>query len=253
MISIPKPGKKFWIGATFILIVLAVLIIIITTRESLSIDKKINIIPRGPIDKRLSGISTKILGTKETPLYIINDFLSPQECKDIIDSVKGTFVPSPLTRQDPDDPNFRTSKTGYFTTKGIHQKLEDKMNNFLNIQHPNSTDESIQIQHYEPGNEFKPHWDWFDPSEDKEFYDKGQRTWTFTVYLNDVQKGGSTHFTKLNNSVYPKTGRAAIWCNLTKNGELDYDTQHQGSPVIEGEKYIITKWYKYIKNPTSES
>ena len=63
------------------------------------------------------------------------------------------------------------------------------------------------------------------------------------VYLNNVKKGGETVFNMLNETIVPKTGRAVIWCNLHANGSPDINTKHQGTPVIEGEKWIITKWF----------
>ena len=63
------------------------------------------------------------------------------------------------------------------------------------------------------------------------------------VYLNNVQKGGTTQFVNLNQIIYPKKGRAVVWCNINKDGTPDEMTMHQSDPVIEGEKWIITKWF----------
>ena len=51
--------------------------------------------------------------------------------------------------------------------------------------------EGIQAQRYDVGQQFKAHWDYFQP--DTDVYRRlagvrGNRTWTFMVYLNDVPR-----------------------------------------------------------------
>jgi len=207
---------------------------------------------RENIDKYLSTIATEIKGTKNTPIYIIDNFLTPEECQAVIESGQDNFIKSPLTREDPNDPYFRTSKTYFFDKleeNGIQKNIKNKILKVLKINHPNSEVEAPQLQHYSIGNEFKPHYDWFDKNSDNSFYKKGQRTWTFMIYLNNVKKGGETKFININTTITPKIGRAVIWGNILSNGKEDNDTMHHGTPVIEGEKYIVTTWFKYKKNP----
>ena len=68
------------------------------------------------------------------------------------------------------------------------------------------------------------------------------------IYLNDVEEGGETEFTKLNVKIKPKRGRAVIWGNMTSDNKVDHNTMHAGLPVIKGEKHIITKWFKKENN-----
>ena len=206
-----------------------------------------DIFQRKKIDKHLSKIATEVKGTKNTPVYIIDDFLDKEECRMIIDEFQGTYIKSPLTRHDPNDQNFRTSMSTFFKDDTNNQKyITNKILKTINLK--SKCSERAQIQHYKIGNEFKSHWDWFDPKLEKEYYDKGQRTWTFMVYLNDVDEGGETYFNRLDLSITPKLGRAVVWANLNSNGEVDYDTQHAGTPIKQGEKYIITKWFKLEDN-----
>jgi prolyl 4-hydroxylase len=194
-------------------------------------------------DHRLANVATSILGPAKTPIYIIDDFLDADECLTIIKSSKGDLVPSPLTRVDPDNPNFRTSQTCYFNGKDPSQNaIEEKICKILGV--PLNTSEKSQIQYYDVGNEFKTHCDGFWPGFDDVHLVAGQRTWTFMIYLNDVTKGGETTFTKINESITPKRGRAVAWYNTTENGSVDEQTMHQGSPVQEGKKWIVTKWIR---------
>lgn len=54
-------------------------------------------------------------------------------------------------------------------------------------------------------------------------------------YLNDVEKGGETHFPQLNRSVAPKTGRLLMFPPY-------WMYQHEGRPPESGEKYIISTY-----------
>lgn len=230
----------------FLLLVVGItvlLYLLFNNKEKLSLPKHLTTVPlkRKNTEKILAKCATQILGTEETPIYIIDNFMSPEECDGIIKSSDGKLVPSPLTRQDPNDSNFRTSETCYFDGSGNQKQIERKIINKINLEKSNT--EESQIQHYRVGNQFKAHWDYFDPKEDGEFLKNGQRTWTFMVYLNDVEKGGETQFVKLKQNVYPKKGTAVVWCNIKEDGTPDEMTMHQGSPVIEGEKWIITKWF----------
>ena len=187
------------------------------------------------------------IGDEDTPVYVIENFLTPEECSTIINSAQGNMTPSDLTHYDGDD-DFRTSETCYFNKKdNAHNKIENKICEFMGL--PTNTCEPCQIQHYNIGNQFKAHHDYFHAGIDDQFFGddsdyQGQRTWTFTVYLNDVEEGGTTEFVTLNKSVYPKTGRAAVWYNLKKDGVPNERTLHRGTPVKKGEKYIITKWFR---------
>lgn len=103
------------------------------------------------------------------------------------------------------------------------------------------------MQSYQVGQELKAHHDYF--ALDSAVYPKvagkaGQRTWTFVVYLNDVVKGGGTHFFYLDHTFYPKQGMAALWNNISSDGVVNRYTLHAGLPVEEGEKFIITKWFR---------
>ena len=150
------------------------------------------------------------------------------------------MVVSPLTKYDENDPEFRTSETCFFDGTGIQDYVENKIVKTMGI----DKCESSQIQHYRVGNQFKAHYDYFHSDHGLSYLKNGgQRIWTFMVYLNDVEKGGGTNFVSLNYTLYPKKGTAVVWCNLDKDGIPDNKTMHQGLPVEEGEKWIITKLF----------
>ena len=179
-------------------------------------------------------------------LYVLDDFMTPDECDAVVRVMEKSLRPSTIT-SGTDYASFRTSSTcdlGHQSAK-IVEKIDKKIARTLGIRL--SWSEVIQGQKYEVGQEFKAHTDFFEPGS-KEFRtfagDMGQRTWTFMVNLNETTKGGATHFTVIDKMFYPKRGRAIIWNNLNEDGTPNSKTMHHGMPVEEGSKMIITKWFR---------
>lgn len=107
--------------------------------------------------------------------------------------------------------------------------------------------EIIQAQHYSVGQEFKAHTDYFEPGAEEyknHCTTRGQRTWTFMVYLNDCCDGGETEFTKLGYRFKPIQGKALVWNNLHIDGTPNPLTIHQAHPITSGEKMVVTKWFR---------
>jgi prolyl 4-hydroxylase len=224
-----------WIACLVLAFALGVAVYFFVRREKFS--KKD---ARRGADAKVRPKATQVLGNKSTPVYVIDDLLSPQECDELIKSVSN-LTPSTLTRYN-GDKDYRTSSTGYFAEPPapLQKEIDDRLCDVIGI-----TDaENTQMQRYEVGQQFKEHNDAFYEGHDDTYLERdGQRTWTVMVYLSDVTAGGATRFTKLNQEVKPKAGRAVVWCSLKSDGEIDEDTMHQGSPVEAGNKYIITKWF----------
>jgi prolyl 4-hydroxylase len=179
-------------------------------------------------------------------LFVIPNFLSAKLCDELMVEVSKNLRPSTITSGD-DKYGFRTSTTGDLdpAISKATAKLESRISRTLGIRIAWS--EQCQGQKYLVGQEFKPHTDYFEPgsNEFRKFAaDKGQRTWTFTVYLNECEAGGATDFPKINQRFYPKKGQATIWNNLNTDGSVNEYTLHHGMPVEKGEKLIITKWFR---------
>lgn len=188
--------------------------------------------------------------TEKLDLYLIKNFLTREECQDIIQSAKGHYTPSTITTQKTEkDLYFRTSSTCHYTNlRAQGQKVLDRIDRKICNQLRLSSEfsEFIQIQHYVQGNEFKLHHDFFDTKSSKEMEKQGNRTWTFMVFLNEVEKGGETFFKTINVKFQPEQGMALLWNNLNVDGSPNYNTLHAGLPIIAGEKYIITKWFREV-------
>jgi len=184
-----------------------------------------------------------------TQLYKQEDFLSNQECNQLIDMISTGLRPS--TVADDGDTclvnNYRTSKTSdlnYFKDP-FYLSIDKKIASLLDLEP--FFGETMQAQKYEVGEYYKEHYDFFSPfnHEFKTYCEwMGQRTWTTMIYLNDVEEGGETYFKYLNLKIKPKKGLLIAWNNLYSNGFPNYKTMHEALPPIKGSKYIITKWWR---------
>ena len=179
-------------------------------------------------------------------LYTLDDFLSAKECARLVALIGHHLHPSTLSF-DPKDDAFRTSQTSYLChlKSPVAVNIDEKICRTLGIRA--SYSEGIQAQRYDVGQQFKAHWDFFQP--DTDVYRRlagvrGNRTWTFMVYLNDVEEGGATRFTNIQHVITPKVGMAVLWNNLKADGTTNAFTMHCGEPVVRGCKIIITKWFR---------
>jgi prolyl 4-hydroxylase len=179
-------------------------------------------------------------------IYALDDFMDADECAEVIALSDQNLGPSPLAHYNVEK-DFRTSRTCSLShlSDPLVARLDDKIARTLGI-NP-SYGEGIQAQRYDVGQQFKAHWDCFEPGS-REYLRfagiRGNRTWTFMVYLNDGMEGGATRFTEIDLAVPPKLGMALLWNNLHPDGSPDTATKHCGEPVIRGHKCIITKWFR---------
>jgi prolyl 4-hydroxylase len=185
--------------------------------------------------------------TDKARFCLLDDFLTAPECEAIIGHIRAHHQRSTITSRDEPDRYFRTSKTSNLSQLGDAgvDALDKRIAHYMGFEPARS--EGIQGQYYEVGDEFKSHTDYFEPGTD-EFRrfggERGQRTWTFMVYLNDVEAGGETEFPQLGISVKPKRGMVAMWNSLNSDGSVNPNTLHCAKPVVRGEKYVITKWFR---------
>ena len=178
-------------------------------------------------------------------LFQLKRFLTPDHCQQLITLIDKDRRPSTLANSD-GDATFRTSETCDLPrAEPVVQKL-DAMLHGLNGIDP-ALGEPVQGQRYDVGQEFKAHTDYFTPGTpdfEKFCSESGQRTWTFMVYLNEVEAGGATRFKTIGKTFQPEVGKLVCWNNKRPNGELNPNTLHHGMKVRRGMKYVITKWYR---------
>lgn len=172
---------------------------------------------------------------------------------------KSTVVDSTTGKSQ--DSRVRTS-SGTFLKRGrdkVIRTIEKRIADFTFI--PVENGEGLQILHYEVGQKYEPHFDYFLD----EFNTKngGQRIATVLMYLSDVEEGGETVFpsakgnssslpwynelsecAKKGISVKPKMGDALLFWSMKPDASLDPLSLHGGCPVIQGNKWSSTKWMR---------
>jgi len=193
----------------------------------------------------LRRVALKRFPSDKIELYTAEQFLLPEECEELIDIIKRRLRPSTISHDGTADGSFRTSRTcDLVGGEPAVRALDEKICGAMGLDP--ALAEVSQGQYYEITQEFKPHTDYFEAYELERHSTPtlGQRTWTFMIYLNDVQAGGETAFVNLGLVIPPKQGTAVLWNNLRPDGSGNYDTLHHGTPVTAGYKAIITKWFR---------
>ena len=184
-----------------------------------------------------------------TQIYTYENFLTPKDCELLIEESNKNLRPSTVSniKDEVITSSARTSATAdlhYFASAYLNE-IDNKITSFMQL-NP-FLGEIMQTQKYEIGQYYKEHTDYFHPlTREYKTYTEwmGQRTWTFMLYLNDVEEGGETYFKHLKLKVKPKQGMAIFWNNLYKNGIPNFKTAHEACPPVSGEKYVITKWFR---------
>lgn len=178
-------------------------------------------------------------------IYAMGGFLTEGECFRLVAMIDMTARPSTLFSGDRRD-GYRTSYSANLDRNDPYVKMiERRIDDLLGMEP--DWGETIQGQRYEPGQEYKQHYDWFNARASywkDERKKGGQRSWTAMMFLNDVAEGGETWFTSAGLKVTPQKGALVVWNNATPEGEPNAMTLHAGTPPVSGTKHIITKWYR---------
>ncbi|MBJ6121939.1 prolyl hydroxylase family protein [Sphingomonas mollis] len=178
-------------------------------------------------------------------VYYHPDFLDAATCDRLIAMIDAHRRPSTLL-SDRNDQGFRTSDSCDMDRWSPDvQPIDEGIAALLGIDPLHG--ETMQGQRYAPGQQFRAHHDYFHESESywqRMLQEGGQRTWTAMIYLNDVAEGGATWFPQAGIKVAPRRGMMLAWNNMKPDGSPNELTIHEGMPVVEGVKYIVTKWFR---------
>jgi len=183
-------------------------------------------------------------------IVLFSNLLSAEECEEMIALSRGKLERSSVVNNETGAYDVHPHRTSYGTyfNRGENElikRIEARIAEL--VQFPEANGEPIQILHYEPGGEYKPHFDYFDPKQpgnEQVLTQGGQRIATLVMYLNDVEAGGSTVFPEVGIDVLPRRGNAVYFAYCSETGTLDPRSLHGGSPVSAGEKWIATKWFR---------
>ena len=173
------------------------------------------------------------------------DFLDAANCDWLVQVIDGNRRPSTLF-SDRGGPASRTSDSCDMDRYAPEvQPSDESIAALLGL--PPEHGETMQGQRYAPGQLFRTHHDYF--HEGESYWPRmqasgGQRTWTAMIYLNDVEEGGATWFPQAGFKVAPRRGLLLAWNNMAADGSPNERTLHEGMAVVEGTKYIVTKWFR---------
>jgi prolyl 4-hydroxylase len=113
------------------------------------------------------------------------------------------------------------------------------------LQWPYENGEALQILRYAVGQEYKPHYDYVEPTQPGAlpFLARGgQRVASLVLYLNTPPRGGATSFPDVGLEVAAVKGNAVFFSY--DKPDPSTGTLHGGMPVIAGEKWVATKWLR---------
>jgi prolyl 4-hydroxylase len=185
-------------------------------------------------------------------IYFIENFFSLDDCdhlkKKAMPHLKRSTVVDETGHTNGVVHQGRTSSGMFFSPfmqDPVVTLLEEKIARLTNT--PKKNGEWIQVMRYQPEEEYLPHYDFFDPNTSggrDTLLRGGQRIATCILYLEEPQKGGETIFPYMMISVFPKKGGLLLFYNCNEKNEVDLLTFHGSAPVIEGEKWIATRWIR---------
>ncbi len=198
---------------------------------------------------RVGGRDVKVLVAMKNPRVVVfGGLLSDEECDGLVELARPRLARSETVDNATGGSEVNAARTsdGMFFERGeaplIHA-IEQRLATLLNW--PLENGEGLQVLRYRPGAEYKPHHDYFDPAHPGSatiLKRGGQRVGTIVMYLNTPTAGGATTFPDVTFEVAPVKGNAVFFSYDRPHAVTR--TLHGGAPVIEGEKWVATKWMR---------
>jgi 2OG-Fe(II) oxygenase superfamily len=200
----------------------------------------------------VDNVPTVTVLNSEPPLVVIDNFISPDHCMEIIQSAKDHLQRSTLGAEQ-EHSETRTSTTAWIRDHQCEAPLRRIASAVSRISGvPTTHMENLQVCRYQVGQEFAIHTDHLDTFNDLPV--RG-RLCTCLIYLQECTEGGATTFPEMKAApdVVPVPGRAVFfWNTMERPGSVNYASdmflnvdmklQHAGMPVDAGEKWICNRW-----------
>ncbi len=202
-----------------------------------------------PTHVRTSDRTVEILSHMKHPRVIVfGNLLSPEECRELIALAEPKMDRSRTVNRQTGGEEVNDARTsrGMFFQRGegeLVTRIEKRLAELVNWPYENG--EGLQILHYGPGNQYEPHNDYFDTKDAGTpliLERGGQRVATIVMYLQSPEKGGGTIFPDVGFEVAPIAGNAVFFSYNKPHAVTK--TLHGGQPIIQGEKWIATKWLR---------
>ena len=225
-----------------------------TRRERAALAAPLGAMPAihlGPSSREilLEGRTVRVVASLNLPrVVLLAGLLSDEECDALIAAARPRLARSLTVQTQTGGEELNPDRTsdGMFFNRGeteLVRRIEARIAALVHW--PVENGEGMQVLHYRAGAEYKPHYDYFDPAEPGTptiLRRGGQRVGTLVMYLNDPACGGGTVFPDAGFEVMPQRGHAVFFSYDRPSPATR--TLHGGAPVIEGEKWIATKWLR---------
>lgn len=201
------------------------------------------------------------LAAESPRIYVVEDFIPANVCDWLVQRANKKGLTSAVVNT----PDGR---------KGVHADRTNSMTGFLQTESdlvvqlvsrriaratgtPQENHEALAIFKYTRGQQYRPHYDFVEPGtrEAENYADElaavGMRMATVLVYLNEGYEGGETSFPRIKWSFKGRKGDALIFWSLSEDGKPDRNSLHAGTPVIKGEKWLLSQWIRQKPYPLS--
>ncbi|KAJ4334281.1 hypothetical protein N0V95_009206 [Ascochyta clinopodiicola] len=210
---------------------------------------------------KLPSPSVKILSID--PLIVhITDFVSPSERVYLMSLGSALLAPSTTvddTGKQASGSSFRTSSTAFLPFDDpCVERIVHRASDFQGFMR--TEDMNVQITAYQPGQQYKQHYDWFSHPPGTS---NRNTISTFFAILHSTCSDCGTEFPFINTTARPQydkrwceviacdkpilttrnvEGSALFWINLDAEGNGRQDTLHAGLPATGGEKVGLNIW-----------
>ncbi|MDO3722143.1 2OG-Fe(II) oxygenase [Marinobacter sp. chi1] len=195
----------------------------------------------------------------EDPLIVVfEDFLKPREVEQLVSAAQSKMKQALVSAAESGvESSGRTGSNcwiphGYNAiVESLAQRVADVVG--LPLQHA----ESLQVVHYDEGQQYAPHYDAWDAGTERGqrcMARGGQRLITCLMYLNNPQQGGGTSFPNLDMEIRARKGRMVLFHNCQRGSNVRHpDSLHGGMPVLSGEKWACNFWFRERPYQTAPS
>lgn len=189
-----------------------------------------------------------LVAMRSPRVVVLGGLLSDAECDELVALARQRLTRSETLDNSSGGTEVNAARTsdGMFFGRGEGElclRIEQRIARLLRW--PLENGEGLQVLRYRPGAEYKPHHDYFDPAypgSQAVLRRGGQRVGTLLMYLNTPARGGATTFPDVGLDVAPIKGNAVFFSYDRPHPSTR--TLHGGAPVIEGEKWVATKWLR---------
>jgi len=238
------------------------------------------------LDYPFSRVSAEVV-SEEPRIILFDNFLSKADCEVLVALARPDLQRSRVATgtETPSRTSHGTFLTGRKEHEAVVLKVEEKIAQCLKrpevlkfksgYRKPLIKSEALQVVRYKKGEFYNEHYD-------NKAGNASHRAATFMIYLTDVTSGGATYFPRssgrpgavdaqssgssassgesLKNKfwhnehrappglrIYPKQGRAVLFWSRLPTGNEDMASIHAAEAVVDGEKWIMTRWMREIE------